>query len=123
MSSAGNRPPVNVEVMLEQESLAATVERILGGDADALAGLLAEFRDAIDAGLRGINKARAALSVGVELAYLHTRAHEAAWELYVLSQEGRLRVEDEPVRLIGAAVERGTAESSKGLKRAGRAAR
>lgn len=123
MSSSGNRPAVNVEVMLERESLAGSVERILGGDADALAGLLVEFRDALDAGLRGIERAREALGAGIELAYLRTRAHEAARRLYVLSQEGQLRVEDEPVRLIGAAIERSTAGRVRGARRAGRAAR
>jgi hypothetical protein len=106
--SSSQQQGVNVEVMLEREWLAGAVERILGGDADALAGLFVEFRDAIDARLRGIEKAREALAVGVELAYLHTRAHAAARELYVLSQEGRLRVEDEPVRLISVAIERST---------------
>ncbi|HYP52439.1 MAG TPA: hypothetical protein VEQ42_02805 [Pyrinomonadaceae bacterium] len=117
------RSPVNVEVMLERESLAESIETILGGDADALAGLLVEFRDALDAGLKGIARAREALGVGIELAYLRTRAHEAARRLYVLSQEGQLRVEDEPVRLIGAAIERSTAQGGRGSRRAGRATR
>jgi hypothetical protein len=42
------------------------------------------------------------------LTFAHSRAHAAALRLYLLAQEGQLRAEDEPVRLIGAAIERGT---------------
>ncbi len=39
--------------------------------------------------------------------YLYTNAHKAALELYVLSLEGELKPEDEPLNLIKAAIERG----------------
>lgn len=110
MSAADERPQVNVDVMLERESLAVSIDCILSHDegaADALASLFIEFKHAIDAGLRGINRASEALLTAIELTYLHSRAHGAAMELYMLSQEGQLKVEDEPVRLIGAAIERG----------------
>ncbi len=43
---------------------------------------------------------------GIELIYLHTNAHKAAIKLYVLSLEGKLKPEDEPLNLINAAIER-----------------
>ncbi|HVF50084.1 MAG TPA: hypothetical protein VNA19_08355 [Pyrinomonadaceae bacterium] len=117
MSKADKRPPVNVDVMLERESLAESIESILSGEAgaaDALAGLFVEFKQAIDGGLKGINRAREALLEAVELAYLHSRAHEAALRLNVLSQEGQLKVADEPVRLIEAAIERSGTAGARG---------
>ena len=47
--------------------------------------------------------------VGIQSLYLHTAAHEAAVELYLLSLTGDLAPQDEPLQLIGAAVERGKA--------------
>lgn len=44
---------------------------------------------------------------GIESIYLHTNAHKAALELYVLSLQGNLKPEDEPLNLINAALERG----------------
>ncbi|MDT4895245.1 MAG: hypothetical protein QOH25_322 [Acidobacteriota bacterium] len=44
---------------------------------------------------------------GIELIYLHTSAHKAALKLYVLSLEGKLKPQDEPLNLINAAIERG----------------
>jgi hypothetical protein len=44
---------------------------------------------------------------GIETIYLHTDAHKAAVKLYVLSLEGNLKVQDEPLNLINAALERG----------------
>jgi hypothetical protein len=52
---------------------------------------------------------REALSAAVEISYLHSQAHAAAVKLYRLSVEGQLKVEDEPVRLIDAAIKRSTA--------------
>lgn len=98
-------------MMFEREDLARSVESILAGGpegADALARLLDEFRDAIDGGRRGVEAARRGLVTAVELAYLRTGEHAAALRLYRLSLEGRLRAEDEPARLLGAAVARRT---------------
>ncbi len=44
---------------------------------------------------------------GIELMYLHTKAHKAALKLYVLSLEGNLKPGDEPLNLINGAIERG----------------
>lgn len=109
MSKADKRAPANVDVLLERESLVTSIDSILSGEADAadaLAGLFVELKQAMDGGLRGINRASEALLEAIELAYLHSRAHEAALKLYLLSQEGQLKVQDEPVRLIEAAIER-----------------
>ena len=99
-------------LLFDREDLSASIELILGGGpeaADALARLLDTFKYAIDGGLRGVGAAREGLLTAVELAYLHTSTHEAAVKLYRLSLEGRLRVEDEPGRLLGAAIGRRTA--------------
>ena len=44
---------------------------------------------------------------GIEKIYLHTNAHKAAVKLYLLSLEGNLKPQDEPLNLINAALERG----------------
>lgn len=96
-------------LLLDRETLASKIETILGGEPcapDALAGLFVELRQAIESGLNGINRTRETLAMGVELAYLHTRAHAAAVRLYHLSQEGQLLVQDEPLTLLDAALER-----------------
>jgi hypothetical protein len=106
--------------LFEREDLVLSIGLILKGDAqaaDVLARLFEELRQAIEGGLRGINEAREALAAGVEICYLHSEAHAVAVKLYRLSVEGHLRVEDEPVSLIGAAVERSTASAGRGAKR------
>ena len=112
MSAADNRRCGEENLLFDREDLERSVELILGGDAhaaDILARLFDGFRQAIDSGLRGINQTREALSEAVEITYLHSQSHAAAVELYRLSVEGQLKVEDEPVRLIGAAIGRSTA--------------
>ena len=96
-------------LLIAREELASDIASILKGDAysaEALAHLFIIFRDAVAGGLEGINRTRETLAAAVELTFTHSRAHAAALRLYLLSQEGRLKVEDEPVRLIGAAIER-----------------
>lgn len=96
-------------LLLTREDLAADIASILRGDeysAEALAHLLIIFREAIAGGLEGINRTRETLAAAVELTFVHSRAHAAALRLYILSQEGRLKVADDPVRLIDAAIER-----------------
>lgn len=98
-------------LLFSREELASDIALILKGDeysAEALAHLFINFRDAIAGGLEGIVRTRETLGAAVELTFAHSRAHAAALRLYLLSQEGRLKVEDEPVRLIGAAIERST---------------
>ena len=111
--------------LFEREDLAASLDLPLSDDpdaADALARLFDSFRQAMDSGLQGINETRRALLISVELAYLHSSAHASALKLYRLSLEGHLKVRDEPVRLINAAIgrRRGVCRRRGGL--AGRAA-
>lgn len=100
--------------LFECEDLELWIGLILGGDvgaADVLARLFESLRRATEGGLRGMNEAREALSAAVEICYLHSEAHAEAVKLYRLAVEGHLKVEDEPVRLIGAAVQRGAAKA------------
>ena len=97
------------EVIVDQGWLADSVESILKGDANApetLARMFISFRDAIRSGLRGMNQLDEALVATIEVIYLQSQAHVAALQLYVLSQEGHLRVEDEPLNVLGAAIAR-----------------
>jgi hypothetical protein len=117
MSTADDLRHSGENLLLPREELASDIASILKGDADspeALAHLLIAFRQAIAGGLEGINQASDTLAAAVELTFTHSRAHAAALKLYLLSQEGRLRVEDEPVRLIGAAIERSAAGARAG---------
>ena len=102
-------------LLLDRETFASKIETIISGGPcapDALAGFFVELRQAIESGLTGINRARETLLMGVELAYLHTRTHGAAVCLYHLSQEGHLLVQDEPLTLHDAALERTAARSA-----------
>jgi hypothetical protein len=117
MSKADDRRHNEENLLFAREELASDIASILKGDAhspEALAHLLIAFRQAIVGGLEGINRTRETLAAAVELTFTHSRAHAAALKLYLLSQEGRLKVKDEPARLIGAAIERSTAGARAG---------
>ncbi len=101
-------------VLFDRADLALTIDLILNGDEHApllLGQLFVTFRQAIDSGLHGINQTRQALSDSIELIYPHSPLHQAALDLYRLSVEGQLRVEDEPLELINAAIERAGSRS------------
>jgi hypothetical protein len=111
MNIADDSACADENLLFSREELASDIASILKGDADsadALAQLFVVLREAVAGGLGGINRVSETLAAAVELAFMHSRAHAAALRLYVLSQEGRLRVEDEPVRLLSAAIARGT---------------
>jgi len=74
---------------------------------ECLARLLFMIKKEINSGNKGIKRASEILSKGIEVIYLYTNTHKAALELYVLSLEGELKPEDEPLNLINAAIERG----------------
>ena len=96
-------------LLITREELAGDIASILKGDEyspEALAHLFIIFKEAIAGGLEGINRTRETLAAAAELTFTHSRAHAAALRLYLLSQEGQLKVGDEPVRLINAAIER-----------------
>ena len=74
---------------------------------ECLARLLFTIKKAIDSGPEGAMQASETLLDGIESLYLYTDAHKAAVKLYVLSLEGKLKPQDEPLNLINAALERG----------------
>lgn len=75
--------------------------------AEYIARRLFQIKEAIDSGPDGASEASEALLVNIKAAYLYTEAHRAAVRLYLLSLTGKLKPEDEPVRLINGAIERG----------------
>lgn len=78
---------------------------------EGLARLLFTLKRAIESGPEGVRRASATLAGGVEFIYLHTEAHRAARGLFLLSLEGVLKPQDEPLNLINAAIERGRGRS------------
>jgi hypothetical protein len=74
---------------------------------EGLAQLLFTIKSAIESGPEGAEQASKMLLEGIETIYLYTNAHKAAVKLYVLSLEGNLKPQDEPLNLINAALERG----------------
>jgi hypothetical protein len=99
-----------VAPLADEEDWAAILEPALCQDAAAiecLARLLFKIKRAIDSGPEGAMQASRALLDSIESLYLHTNAHKAAIKLYVLSLEGNLKPQDEPLNLINAALERG----------------
>ncbi len=112
MNIADESSCVEGNLLFAREELASDIASILKGDAhspEALAHLFIIFREAIAGGLEGIKRTSETPAAAVELTFTHSRAHAAALRLYLLSQEGQLRVEDEPVSLLTAAIERSTA--------------
>lgn len=97
-------------LLTNEEDWAAILEPALRQDTAAiecLARLLFRIKKAIDRGPEGATQASGALLDSIELLYRYTDAHKAAVKLYVLSLEGRLKAQDEPLNLINAALERG----------------
>lgn len=98
------------KLLADDETWMAILEPVLCQDEAAvelLARLLFTIRKDIDSGRAGAIQASKTLLNGIELIYLHTKAHKAALKLYVLSLEGNLKPQDEPLNLISAAIERG----------------
>lgn len=111
MSTADDNRHTEENLLFAREELASDIASILKGDEyspEALSHLFIIMRDAIAGGLEGINRTHETLAAAVELTFTHSRAHAAALKLYLLAQEGQLKVADDPVRLIGAAIERNT---------------
>jgi hypothetical protein len=75
--------------------------------AEYFARVLYVIKEAIDSGPEGVREASELILANIEAAYLHTEAHRVAVRLYMLSLTGRLKPEDEPLRLINGAIERG----------------
>jgi hypothetical protein len=94
----------------DEEDSAAILEPALRQDAAAVerfARLLFTIKRAIDGGPEGAMHACQMLLNGIESICLHADARKAARKLYVLSLEGHLKPQDEPLNLINAAPERG----------------
>jgi hypothetical protein len=97
-------------LLADVEDWAAILEPALCQDAAAiecLARLLFRVKSAIDSGPEGAMRASRALLDSIESLYLYTDTHKAAVKLYVLSLEGNLKPQDEPLHLINTALERG----------------
>src|SRR5919107_2701890 len=102
-------------LLADEDMWRAILEPALCEDSAAveiLARLLLTLKKAIDSGPEGAMLASHTLSRGIELIYPYTDAHKAALKLYVLSLEGNLKPEDEPLNLINAAVERRIASNT-----------
>lgn len=102
------------KLLADDETWTAILEPVFCQDEAAvelLARLLFTIRKAIDSGPEGVIQASKTLLNGIELIYLHTKAHKAALKLYVLSLEGNLKPQDEPLNLINAAIERGKSQT------------
>jgi len=78
--------------------------------ADDIARGLFILKTTMDRGSDGVKEACEVILANIEAAYLHTKAHRAALNLYLLSLTGQLKPEDEPLQLINAAITRGTAQ-------------
>ena len=97
-------------LLADDETWRAILEPALCQDSaavESLARLLCSLKKAIEGGPEGASSAIKALSNGIEFIYPYTQAHQAALRLYMLSLEGNLEPHDEPLNLIGAAIERG----------------
>jgi hypothetical protein len=100
----------NEKLLADDETWTAILEPVLCQDeaaVECLARLLFLLKQEINGGPEGVIRASKILSSGIELMYLYTNAHKSALELYVLSLEGGLNPQDEPLNLINAAIERG----------------
>lgn len=97
------------KLLADDETWTAILEPVLCQDEAAvelLARLLFTIRTEIDNGQEGVIQASQTLLNGIESMYLHTKVHKAALTLYVLSLEGNLKPQDEPLNLINRAIER-----------------
>jgi hypothetical protein len=114
MSIANRTECSCVSLLADDKTWTAILEPALCQDTagvEALALLLFTLKRAIDSGPEGARRASQTLLHGIELIYLHTDAHKAALKLYVLSLEGTLKPQDEPLQLVNAAIERGTSRA------------
>lgn len=99
------------DLVVDHEDWTAILEPALCQDSAAvelLARLLFTIRKEIESGPEGVIQASNTLLNGIELLYLHTKAHQAALKLFVLSLEGNFKPQDEPFNLINGAIERVT---------------
>jgi hypothetical protein len=99
----------NENLLIDRETLESHIKGIITADPEApdlLAHLLVKLKRAVENGIRQASQINETLQVAIELAYLHTEAHSAALRLYTLYQQGELLVQDFPLALINAAIDR-----------------
>jgi hypothetical protein len=104
------KPREKAELLADNQTWLNILEPELCKDVAAvecLARLLFVINKEINSGKAGVRRASKIISEGIEVIYPYTNAHKAAFELYVLSLEGELKPEDEPLNLISAAIKRG----------------
>ncbi|HEX8162312.1 MAG TPA: hypothetical protein VF538_10595 [Pyrinomonadaceae bacterium] len=97
------------ELLADRETWTAILEPTLCQDSAAvecLARRLFVLKKSIDGEQGGAARASKTLLCGIEQMYLYTDAHRAALKLYVLSLDGTLTPQEEPLPLINAAIER-----------------
>ena len=102
--------------LADDETWTAILERGCSGDpncAQTFAELLRALKQAADSGPEGVRRASETLLDGIKFAYLYTDAHRLALNLYLLSLEGNLKPQDEPMQLLTAAIERGREETER----------
>ena len=81
--------------------------------AESLASLLFTIKESVEDGPDGVKRAINTLLDGISLLYLYTDIHKAALNLYLLWLTGHLKPQDEPLQLIGAAIDRGMIEAER----------
>lgn len=114
MGVAEDASEYKIDFVFDKETLSSYFEVILGDNPcapDCLAQVLVRFKEAIESGEEGVARAIKTLSDGLEMMYLRTEVHQAALKLYTLSQLGYVRPQDEPMAVLGPAIERSLAES------------
>jgi hypothetical protein len=97
------------DLLIDREILGSHIKRIVTADPDApdlLAYLFVKFKRAIENGIQPVSQIKETLQVAIELTYLHTEAHAAALKLYLLYRQGELLIQDFPLALINAAINR-----------------
>ena len=86
--------------------------------AESLAHLLFTLKRAIESGPEGTARALFTIEDGIRIAYKYTKTHKAALRLYHLYLAGELKVEDQPLQLINAAISRRRAKTEKAKRTA-----
>src|SRR6267142_5808149 len=100
MSTSCNVEKTRARPIADDEDWVAFLEPDLCRDpasVDSLAHLLFRIKEAVSSGPEGIKAASDTLLDGIRLAFLYTKTHKAALELYLLSLTGHLKPQDEPL--------------------------
>ncbi len=74
------------------------------GLAVTFAHLLLRFKESVESGPEGVERTSFTLIDGIRMAYKYTEEHQLAFRLFILYLEGRLKVQNEPLQLLKAAI-------------------